>query len=445
MSDPPVLTETLHGQSNDHNRPVTLINLPLEIILKIFQTIDITRTDLLQLSLSCKYLRLITYKFLLYRSVKLTSSSSLLLFLRTINEMRLLLPSSPSLFHGGLLSLVKEIEFHCPTDQESDEYISNLMCDIIYSLPNLQHVSLCDITGSVKLPSKRYGYSQGGGFKLRKLTISARQFSVILLRPDLLLPFGKVEELEIERMVIDSKSFFIPENKAISEADDHDHFDSLSTTCVSLSNCSLARNCCEQMSLCFQNVSVLKLSNLTTYLDIEMFLTVELPKLSEFYLDLNSKCFSGYDSLEVQNINVGNINSNYGYYKSRFVPNFYLNYTKFSFIFDQLSEHQDKIKKLVFTNTSFTNVKPITTQEKDYTTANPDYDLVNDNCAKFLRSISNFDHLEFVMLKNYKLHQARSRDDWEKLLTPCFRAQGGDNSVVVKDKDSSLLYQRSTV
>lgn len=438
-----------------------LMSLPVELLLKVFE--NLSQRDFLQLCLTCKYLNLFIYKYFLYNWVDIKSFGSLLSFKKTILKNKKT---------NKLPVFVNNIKFCHPIKSNSHvdkyaaftyssplssnrftlDYIESLM-ELVAFLPNLQSIDIYDITPGFQFPEwtssiKQYAHEHNYYPTLKKLSLASEAGWNIALRPNLLWPFGSIQELQLNNMIVDSQSLTKPvnlltlcyqdenglliNNKMFNNELDMDLVYSPISS-LGLSSCSIASNSYNMLFKYFQNVQILKLSSLKSFYDI--LLCLNFPNLREFHLDLNSKCFSCYDSIEFNSINVNNDNSNYGYFNSVFVPKFYLNYEKFRNIIEKIQTNP-KIEKILLTNVSFTNLKPV--DPEDIT--NEDHNLVNTNLYKFLETLKNFEKIEFVMLKNYTLHQQRSKQDWGNLLEPCFNSR---NTIRVKDRDMSLLFQRN--
>lgn len=433
--------------------PNTLLGLPLELLYKIVQNLDCK--EWLILCLTCRYLHDFVDTFFLYHDVKLTHKETLIRFQKTISKNKK---------HNKLSLYVKDIEFCRPVKESaevqttsiagfefstaggpSSGYIS-IMLEIISLLPNLSHITLTQISPGFQFPEwasslKTYAHEHNYYPSLRKLSLSSESGWNIALRPNLLWPFGLIEELELTDMIIDSSSLMKPHLLTVADVNGplitskEIAIDQSLTwspiQSLTLSSCSIAGNGSRYLNPYFKQVSALKLVHLKSHYDL--LLSHYFGNLKDLSIDLNSKGFSLYTPSEANAINVDNFNSNFAYFNSMFVPKFYINYLKFNDVIEKLPI----VEKISLINVSFTNLKPVDPETGDL---DPDSNLVNNNLFKFLTFLSKYQNVEFVMLKNYKLHQSRNRQDWELLLSPCFTP---NNSVKVKDKDGSILFSRN--
>ncbi len=432
--------------------PNTLLGLPLELLYKIVQNLD--PKDWLILCLSCRYLHDFIDTFFLYHDVKLSHKDALIRFRKTISKNK----------KTNKLSLyVKSIEFCRPEKdsaeiettsiagfeystggQDSSSYIS-IMLEIISLLPNLNHINLSQISPGFQFPEwasslKTYAHEHNYYPSIRKLTLSSESGWNIALRPNLLWPFGLIEELHLTDIIIDSSSLLKPNLLTVSNENGplitkqaltiENPITWSPIRSLTLSSCSIASNGSRYLRGYFKQVESLKLINLRSHYDL--LLSHCFTSLKDLTIDLNSKGFSLYSSTEANAINVDNFNSNFAYYNSMFVPKFYINYLQFVEVIEKLPS----VSKIALINVSFTNLKPIDPED----IANDENHLVNNNLFKFLTFLSKFQNVEFVMLKNYKLHQSRNKEAWECLLAPCFTST---NSVKVKDRDGSVLFSRN--
>lgn len=430
----------------------SLIGLPIELIRKIVQNLEVK--DWLNLCRSCKYFNQLVNKFFLYHDVKIKDIEKLIKFKKTLSKNK----------KTNILSLyVNKIEFIHPIKEKpniktniagfqyedyeydrSETYIG-LMLEVISFLPNISEIGLFDISPGFQFPEwsstlKTYAHEHNYYPSIRTLRLSSKEESSIALRPNLLWSFGLIEELILDDIVIDSNSLAKPHLLTVTNENGpflnrYDlNFDNSKTWSpierLSLISCSIASNGTRHLEQYFKEVKTLKLLSLKSYYDI--LLSNCFPSLVELHIDLNSKCFSFYDQQEINSINSGNINSNLAYFNSKFVPKFYLNYKKFVEILEKLPNN---VEKIYLINVSFTNIIPVD-PEKD----NDETNLVNNNLFEFLDLLKQFNSIEFVLLRNYKLHQTRNYEDWENLLSPCFTPI---NSIRVKDKDGSVLFSRN--
>lgn len=454
-----LFAEKKQGPLIDHNPieypPNTLLGLPLEILFKIIQNLDCK--DWLILCLTCRYLHDFIDTFFLYHDVKLTHKDALLRFRKTISKNK----------KTNKLSLhVKNIEFcrpvkdsaECETTsiagfeystggKDSTSYIS-VMLEIISLLPNLSHINLSEISPGFQFPEwasslKTYAHEHNYYPSIKKLSLSSESGWNIALRPNLLWSFGLIEELHITDIIIDSSSLLRPhlltvsnENGPLITKQALNRTNPITWSPIrrlTLSSCSIASNGSRYLQGYFKQVDTLKLVHLRSHYDL--LLSHCFPNLKDLTIDLNSKGFSLYTSNEANAINVDNFNSNFAYYNSMFVPKFYINYLQFVDVIEKLP----LLEKISLVNVSFTNLKPVDPENIDESTSQEN-NLVNNNLFKFLTFLSKFQNVEFVMLKNYKLHQSRTREDWESLLFPCFTSS---NCVKVKDRDGSVLFSRN--
>lgn len=427
----------------------SLLGLPMELLITIVKNLELK--EWLRLARVCRYLQDVVDKFFLYHSVKLYNHESLRLFKKAVAKDK----------KRNLLSLyVHEIEFHRPvkdfyedesiagfsfsTRPQEESYIS-LCLEVIALLPNLTDVSLLNISPGFAFPDwtsslKTYAHEHNYYPTVRRLSLSSEAGWSISLRPNLIWPFGIIEELALSEMIIDSGSMLKPalltvaneQGPLISKA----ALKSQSITTwspikiLSLTSCSIASNGSRYLAGYFREVHTLKLISMKSHYDI--LLSHCFPGLKSLFIDLNSRAFSLYSTTEASAINTANDNNNYEYFNSKFVPKFYLNYTRFVDVMDKLP----LVSSISFINVSFTNIKPVSPEDVD----NPDHNLVNTNSYVFFQSLQRFGMIEFIMLKNYKLHQSRTRSDWSDLLDPCFTST---NCVRVKDKDGSVLFSRN--
>ncbi|CEP25019.1 unnamed protein product [Cyberlindnera jadinii] len=433
--------------------PLSLLGLPMELLQKVLQNLELR--DWLTLALVCRYLQEVVDKYFLYNNVRLLNESSLRLFKKAISRDK----------KRNLLSLyVHGIEFHKPVKStqeqtsiagfgfssrpDNDSYIA-LMVEVISLLPNLSCISVLQISPGFCFPEwtstlKTYAFEHNYYPSIRKLTLSSQQGWSIALRSNLLWPFGLIEELCLVEMIIDSSSLKKPplltvsneEGPLISPLITKNALKMESTVTwspikiLSLASCSIANNASRFLAGYFRDVHTLKLVSMKSHYDV--LLSNCFPNLRTLYIDLNSKAFSLYNASEASVINTSNANSNFAYFNSQFVPKFYLNYNHFKEIMDKVPV----VDTIVLTNVSFSNVKPV--DPEDIT--NEDHNIVNNNGYVFLKSLQRFGMVQFILLKNYKLHKTRTRDEWSELLKPCFSST---NCVRVKDKDGSVLYSRN--
>lgn len=427
----------------------SLLGLPMELLFKVIQNLDLK--EWLALAVTCRYLQEVVDKFFLYNNVKIKDMDSLRLFKKAISRDK----------KRNLLSLyVHEIEFHRPEKDSYDQtsiagfsfssrpanesYIS-LLLEVISLLPNLTDISLHQISPGFHFPEwtsslKTYAHEHNYYPTVRKLKLSSEAGWSIALRPNLMWPFGLIQELVLCDMVIDSSSLAKPALLTVANEEGpliiKDALKSESTETwspikiLSLFSCSIASNGSRYLSGYFKEVHTLKLTSIKSHYDI--LLSHYFPNLKKLYIDLNSKAFSLYDSSEASMFNTENDNSNYAYFQSQFVPKFYLNYEQFADIMTKIPN----VDTIAFTNVSFTNVRPVNPEDID----NPDHNIVNNNGYRFLKLLQKFQLVEFILLKNYKLHKPRSRPEWESLLHPCFTST---NCIRVKDKDGSVLFSRN--
>ncbi|KAH3675650.1 hypothetical protein WICMUC_002567 [Wickerhamomyces mucosus] len=448
-----------------------LASFPTELLIKIFQ--NLTLKEFLQICQTCQYFKEFIYKFFIYNKVDLKSPQSLNCFKKSIfknkkfnklalyvNDIKFSHPVKSTYNSDSINSLV--IGSSSMYFKNTKDYIQILM-EIISFLPNLQSITLYDITPGFHFPEwtsslKVYAHEHNYYPMLRNLTLISESGWNIALRPNLLWSFGIIEELNLVNMIIDPNSLIKPKklltlsndlgllNKDLNGDNFINNFDNISNyndsnkvfspiKTLTLTSCSITSTSYNELMKYFQNVRVLKLISMKSHFDI--LLSKFFINLQEFHIDLNSKCFGSYDGNESNIINVNNSNSNnsnnsnYGLFNSTFVPKFYLNYLKFESIFEKISRFE--IKKISFINVSFTNLKPIDPEN----ITDKDNNLVNTNFFKFLNSLIQFESIEFVMLRNYKMHQKRERKDWQELLYPCFSSI---NMVRVKDKDGAILF-----
>lgn len=414
-----------HQQHQNTNR-LLITSLPPELIRKIL--LNLNKNDLMALCFTSKDFYLNIVEWFLYRNVELFREFDLRLFLNTILN-------NPKLAH-----YVKSIKFHNPLEEEEEEekkhitpasniisfnnelYVE-LLLSIISILPNLREVSILEIPSGFKFPITSLNTLR----KLSKLTITCENDWSIPLRPNLLWSFGDIHELSLSNMLIDSNSLKDPNHPDTSPP----HPDTSAKGFISpiknltLTSCSITSTGSKHLSTYFQNVETLQLIELNNYFDL--LICKNFSNLKYLAIDLNSKCFSLYNLNEFNSINVGNFNSNYSYYNSKFIPKFYLNYLKFK----EFIEFLPVVSKITLVNVSFSNLLPIN--------PNLEINLVNNNLFSFLKFLSNFNSIEFVLLKNYKIHQKRNRTDWKLLLGPCFTDK---NMVQVKDKDGFILFSK---
>ncbi|ONH67672.1 F-box protein SKP2 [Cyberlindnera fabianii] len=336
------------------------------------------------------------------------------------------------------------VGFNFKPNAPSDNYIT-LLLEVVSLLPNLSEISLRQISPGFQFPEwtstlKTYALEHNYYPTLRRLRMSSEFGWSIPLRPNLLWPFGLIDELILYDMVIDSHSLTKPalltlsnENGPLVSKDaaileSNNRWSPIQS--LTLSSCSIASSGSRLLAGYFREVRSLRLVSLKSHYDL--LLAHCFPHLETLYIDLNSKCFSLYNSSEALVINTQNNNSNYAYFNSKFVPKFYLNYGHFVEVMEKLP----RVNKVSFVNCSFTNITPVDPEDLE----NPECNLVNTNGFKFFAMLQNFDRVEFIMLKNYKLHQRRTRDEWTKLLQPCFTST---NSVRILDKDGSVLFTRN--
>jgi len=432
--------------------PNTLLGLPLELIFKIVQNLD--KKEWLILCLTCRYFNEFINTFFLYHDVKLNHKDALIRFRKTISKHKKT---------NKLSTYVRNIEFCRPVKEETETettsivgfsyssygkdsttYIS-IMLEIISLLPNLSNISLTQISPGFQFPEwtsslKTYAHEHNYYFTIRKLSLSSESGWNIALRPNLLWPFGLIEELQLTDMIIDSSSLLKPPLLTVTNENGPlitkqpisltppETWSPIRT--LTLSSCSIASNGSRYLKGYFKQVNCLKLVHLKSHYDL--LLSHYFPNLKFLSIDLNSKGFSLYTSNEANSINVDNFNSNFAYFNSMFVPKFYINYLQFIDVIEKLPQ----VEKISLINVSFTNLKPIDPENIE----DVECSLVNNNLFKFLSYLARFQNVEFVMLKNYKLHQSRTREDWENLLYPCFAP---NNSVKVKDRDGSVLFSRN--
>ncbi|CCH46646.1 F-box protein [Wickerhamomyces ciferrii] len=433
--------------------PNTLLGLPTELLYKIVQNLEYK--DWLVLCLSCRYLHDFVDIFFLYHDVKLGSKDTLHRFRKTISKHK----------KTNLLSLyVRNIEFNRPIKDSTEtettsiagfEYSSSrdpesyiyIMLEIISLLPNISEIKISEIKPGFQFPDwsstlKTYAHEHNYYPSIKKLSLSSESGWNIALRPNLLWPFGLIEELELSDMIIDSSSLTKPNLLTLSnESGPLVTRESLSVEnritwspikILTLSSCSIATSGSRLLMSYFKQVTELKLINLKSHYDL--LLSHCFANLEEISIDLNSKGFSLYNPAEANSINVDNLNSNFAYFNSMFVPKFYINYNKFEDIINKLP----LVNKITLTSVSFTNLVPI---DPDSISDEENNNLVNNNLYSFLKFLSKYSNVEFIMLKNYKLHQSRTKNDWESLLRPCFT---NFNSVKVKDRDGSVLFTKNT-
>jgi hypothetical protein len=434
----------------------SLLGLPLELLRKIIQNIEVE--DWLNLCLTCKYFNQIVNKFFLYQDVKIRTKEKLVKFRKSISKNKKTNLLSLYVSRIEFIKPIKELQQNTETSiggfsysdpqytDKSESYIG-LVLEVISLLPNLSDISFRHIapgfqfpewTSSLKTNAHEHNYYPS----IRRLRLSSEPGWSISLRPNLLWPFGLIDELILYDMVIDSNSLAKPplltvtngngplRNRYALTSESNQTWSPVRA--LSISSCSIASNGSRYLEQYFKDVEVLKLISLKSHYDI--LLCHCFPSLKELYIDLNSKCFSLYDQQVEGSINVGNNNSNYAYFNSKFVPKFYLNYPKFTDVLEK--KLPTNIEKICLVNVSFTNITPVDPEDRD----NLESDKVNNNLFHFLKSLVDFKCIDFIMLKNYKLHQSRTLKDWETLLWPCFSST---NSIRVKDKDGSVLFSRN--
>jgi hypothetical protein len=427
----------------------SLLGLPMEVLNKVIKNLELK--EWLVLALTCRYLQEVVDKFFLYNSVELKNYEALVLFKKAISRDK----------KRNLLSLyVHEIEFYRPVKDSNDQtsiagfnfsqramnmgYIS-LLLEVISLLPNLTDISLHQISPGFQFPDwtsslKTYAHEHNYYPSVRRLQLSSETGWCIALRPNLLWPFGLIDELVLSEMIIDSSSLLKPPLLTVANEEGpmiaKDALKSESTVTwspikiLSLSSCSIASNGSRYLAGYFREVHTLKLISMKSHYDL--LLSHCFPNLKTLYIDLNSKAFSLYNSTEASVINTANNNNNYAYFNSQFVPKFYLNYNHFVDVMEKIPV----VDEIVLINVSFTNVQPVDPDDVD----SPNHNLVNNNGYIFLKMLRRYKMVEFIMLKNYKLHQPRRREDWKSLLLPCFTRT---NCVRVKDRDGSVLFSRN--
>lgn len=335
--------------TKDPNR-IHFLSLPVEIVLLIVEELEYNRKNIVSLSQTCILLNNLLNKSILFNEINLKN-------IRMCSNFRKMLKKNTRNLHLYVEKLIlsdpvpantqaeeSNLNFALRSRKLESNYIE-IINDIIFKLPNLKYLELVEVPGNFHFPVELSSYSKieniTNSYQRKKLFSSVNSYNgnsnnsiygnsnavqniptfekltqlytvpniyisaetgwSIPLRSHILWCFGKIQELSLKGIILDSTSFT---NVKYLYDDNTKNFCQSDNDCSSvhrftspiesliLDSCTINSNDYSKFESFFNKVSKFSLINIKYLRELE--LIDYLPNLKELTIDFKSRVFSDF-------------------------------------------------------------------------------------------------------------------------------------------------------